>query len=139
MISSSCPHGTMVLHPPRKRSPLDIQVRFLVRAFMVFDRNIYISGKNNLTMSQIDITKMSSKGQVVIPQDLRKGISDGDKLVVIRNKDQIILKKADNFDKNLENDLEFAKRTEKAWKEVERGKFKRMSPQDFLKEIRSLK
>ena len=60
---------------------------------MVFDRNIYISGKNNLTMSQIDITKMSSKGQVVIPQDLRKGISDGDKLVVIRNKDQIILRK----------------------------------------------
>ena len=88
---------------------------------------------------EIAITKMSSKGQVVIPQDLRKGISDGDKLVVIRNKDQIILKKADNFDKNLENDLEFAKRTEKAWKEVERGKFKRMSPQDFLKEIRSLK
>ena len=90
-------------------------------------------------MSQIDITKMSSKGQVVIPQELRKGIFDGDKLVVIRNDDQIILKKADKFDKNLEEDLEFAKRTEKALKEVRSGKFKRMSPQDFLNEIRSFK
>ena len=62
-------------------------------------------------MSQIDITKMSSKGQVVIPQELRKDIADGDKLVVIRNQDQIILKKANKFDKNLEEDLKFAKRT----------------------------
>jgi len=90
-------------------------------------------------MSQIDITKMSSKGQVVIPQELRKDIADGDKLVVIRNQDQIILKKANKFDKNLEEDLKFAKRTEKAWKEIEKGRFKRMSPQDFLKEIRNLK
>ena len=56
-------------------------------------------------MSQIDITKMSSKGQVVIPQELRKDIKDGDKLVVIRNEDQIILKKANKFDKTLEDDL----------------------------------
>ena len=53
-------------------------------------------------MSQIDITKMSSKGQVVIPQELRRGINEGDKLVVIRNEDQIILKKADKFDKQIE-------------------------------------
>ncbi|MDO8459877.1 MAG: AbrB/MazE/SpoVT family DNA-binding domain-containing protein [Nanoarchaeota archaeon] len=90
-------------------------------------------------MSQIDITKMSSKGQVVIPQELRHGINEGDKLVVIRNNDQIILKKADKFDKNIEEDLEFAKRTEEAWKQIEQGKYKESSVEDFLKEIRSLK
>ncbi len=90
-------------------------------------------------MSQIDITTMSSKGQVVIPQELRKGIEEGDKLVVIRNKDQIILKKADKFDKSLKEDLEFAKRTEEAWKDIDEGKFKKMSSDDFLKEIRSFK
>jgi AbrB family looped-hinge helix DNA binding protein len=90
-------------------------------------------------MSQIDITKMSSKGQVVIPASLRKDISEGDKMIVIRNEDQIILKKADKFDKNIEEDLEVAKRAENAWKEIEQGKYKRMSPKDFLKEIRSLK
>mgnify|MGYP001589880783 CR=1 FL=1 len=90
-------------------------------------------------MSKIDITKMSSKGQVVIPLELRKDIANGDKLIIIRNEDQIILKKANKFDKNIEEDLEFAKRTERAWKEIEWRKFKKMSSQDFLKEIRSLK
>ncbi len=89
-------------------------------------------------MAQIEITRMSSKGQVVIPQELRKDLKEGDKLVVIRNKDQIILKKADKFDKNLEEDLEFARRTEEAWKEIEAGKGRRMSVQEFLKEIRNI-
>ncbi|MEK6833723.1 MAG: AbrB/MazE/SpoVT family DNA-binding domain-containing protein [Nanoarchaeota archaeon] len=40
----------------------------------------------------IDTTKMSSRGQVVIPIDLRKGINEGDKLIVIRKDDEIILK-----------------------------------------------
>ena len=37
---------------------------------------------------------MSSRGQVVIPLDLRKGINEGDKLIVIRKNDEIILKKS---------------------------------------------
>jgi len=90
-------------------------------------------------MSQIDITKMSSKGQIVIPAALRKDMLEGDKIIVIRNNDQIILKKADKFDKNIEEDLEVARRAENAWREIEAGKFKRMSPDEFLKEIRSLK
>jgi AbrB family looped-hinge helix DNA binding protein len=40
----------------------------------------------------IDTTKMSSRGQIVIPLDLRKGINEGDKLIVIRKDDEIILK-----------------------------------------------
>jgi AbrB family looped-hinge helix DNA binding protein len=41
----------------------------------------------------IDTTKMSSRGQVVIPLDLRKGINEGDKLIIIRKDDEIILKR----------------------------------------------
>ncbi len=87
-------------------------------------------------MVNIEMTKMSSKGQVVIPLDMRKDLKEGDKLVVIRNKDQIILKKADKFDKNLEEDLEFARRTEEAWKEIEAGKGTTMELKDFLKEMK---
>lgn len=90
-------------------------------------------------MSQIDITKMSSKGQIVIPAELRMDMKEGDKIVVIRNNDQIILKKANKFDKALEEDIIVAKRVEESWKDIEQGKFKRMTPEDFLKEIRSLK
>ena len=87
-------------------------------------------------MVNIGITKVRSKGQIVIPQELRQGIKEGDKLVVIRNGDQIILKKADKFDKNLEEDLEFARRTEEAYKKYERGEFKTMEMDDFIKEMK---
>ena len=45
---------------------------------------------------EIDIstTKMSSRGQVVIPLEMRKDIKEGDKLIVIRRGNEIILKKS---------------------------------------------
>lgn len=86
-------------------------------------------------MVKIDITTMSSKGQVVIPRELRKDIHEGEKLLVIRNADQIILKKATDMDKQLAEDLEFAKRTEEAWKRYDRGEFKSLSQEEFLKKM----
>lgn len=43
---------------------------------------------------KIDTTKMSSRGQVVIPLDMRYDIKEGDKLIVIRKNDEIILKRS---------------------------------------------
>ena len=37
---------------------------------------------------------MSSRGQVVIPLDIRKDIKEGEKLIVIRKGDEIILKRS---------------------------------------------
>ena len=88
-----------------------------------------------MDMTNIDITTLSSKGQIVIPLSMRQGISEGDKIVIIRNGNQIILKKADAFSKNLEEDLEFARRTEEAWKQYEEGKFVSKSKEDFLNEL----
>jgi AbrB family looped-hinge helix DNA binding protein len=87
-------------------------------------------------MENINITTISSKGQVVIPQEMRKHLKEGDKLVVMKNKDQIILKKVEDFSKNVEEDLEFAKRTEDAWKSYERGEFKQMDFDDFINEMK---
>ena len=75
----------------------------------------------------ISFTKMSSKGQVVIPAEMRKNIHAGDKLIIINNNDQIIMKKANSFEKNLKEDLEFARRTEEALLRIERGKGKKMN------------
>jgi AbrB family looped-hinge helix DNA binding protein len=86
-------------------------------------------------MAQIGITKMSSKGQVVIPLEMRGNIGEGDKLIVLTNQGQIILKKADDFDKNIEEDLEFAKRTEDAWKSYDWGEFNSMDSEKFLEEM----
>ncbi len=85
----------------------------------------------------ISFTKMSSKGQVVIPAEMRKNIHAGDKLIIINNNDQIIMKKANNFEKNLKEDLEFARRTEEALLRIENGKGKKMDFDDFIKEIKT--
>ena len=87
-------------------------------------------------MANINITRMSSKGQVVIPQEMREEIEEGDKLVIIKNNRQIILEKMEDFDKNLEEDLEFARRTEEAWKRYDKGEFISMDAEEFLKEIK---
>ncbi len=46
-------------------------------------------------MSKLATTKMSSKGQVVIPEDIRVrlGLKPGEQFVVIGEKDVVILKK----------------------------------------------
>ena len=80
---------------------------------------------------RMNITKISSKGQVVIPQEMREGFEEGSKLVVIRNDKQLIFKKVEDFDKNLEEDLEFAKRTEEAYKRHEKGEFVSMGKDEF--------
>lgn len=85
---------------------------------------------------EIAITKMSSKGQVVIPAEMREGISEGDKLIIIQSGKQIIMKKASELDKQLKEDLEFARRTEESWKEYDKGKFKSMSFDEFMKELK---
>jgi len=87
-------------------------------------------------MANISVTKMSSKGQVVIPQEMRENLEEGDKLVVIRNNRQIILEKMEDFDKNLEEDLEFARRTEEAWKKIEAGEGIEMEFDDFINEMK---
>ncbi|PHP45101.1 AbrB family transcriptional regulator [Methanosarcinales archaeon ex4572_44] len=66
----------------------------------------------------IAVTKLSSKGQVVIPLG-----------------DQLILKKASDLGKNFEEDLTFAKRTEDALKRYEKGLYKEMNARDFAAEI----
>lgn len=83
----------------------------------------------------VAITKMSSKGQIVIPAEMRQEIHEGEKLIIIKNDEQLILKKVKDLEKNLKDDLIFAKRTEEAWKRYEKGKFKSMDSKDFLKEL----
>jgi len=84
----------------------------------------------------VAITKMSSKGQIVIPTEMRKGIHEGEKLMIIKNNDQLILKKTKDLKKTLKEDLEFARRTEEAWKRYEKGEFIEMDFDEFLKKAK---
>jgi AbrB family looped-hinge helix DNA binding protein len=82
------------------------------------------------------ITKMSTKGQIVIPIEMRQGIKPGDKLLVLKGNDSLIIKKANKLEKQFLEDLEFARRTDEAYESYERGEFKEMSFKEFRKEIK---
>ena len=84
----------------------------------------------------VAITRMSSKGQIVIPAEMREGLHEGDKLIIIKNDYQLIMKKATELDKNLKEDLEFAKKTEEALNRIEEGKGIKMEFNDFLEEMK---
>lgn len=84
----------------------------------------------------VAITKMSSKGQVVIPAEMRKGITEGEKLLIMQNGGQLIMKKANKLDSNFIADLEFAKKTNEAWKRIKEGKGVRMDFDDFINEMK---
>jgi len=87
-------------------------------------------------MVEIDITRLSSKGQIVIPNNLRKGFKDGEKMIIIRDKNRFILKRASEMDEQFKEDIEFARRTEEAYKRIEAGKGITMDFDDFLKEMK---
>lgn len=68
-------------------------------------------------MEKLEITSLSSKGQIVIPQELRKRLHlhVGEKFIVIGEDDTIVLKKLEipsfkGFDRLLKKTREFAKR-----------------------------
>ena len=86
-------------------------------------------------MVQIETATISSKGQIVIPVSMRADLKEGDRFLIIKDKSSFLLKKADDLDEKFKEDLEFAKRTEEAYKRHERGEFKTLSADKFLKEI----
>ncbi len=86
-------------------------------------------------MVEIGITRMSSKGQIVIPLEMRGKIREGEKLLVLGEGDKLIIRKATEMDEQLKEDLEFAKRTEEAWKRIDRGEGIRMDADVFLDEM----
>ncbi len=69
------------------------------------------------------IAKVSTKGQIVIPSSLRDDISSGDEFLMAKDRGRIILKSMKSLASKLKEDLVFAERVEKAWKDYEKGKF----------------
>lgn len=87
-------------------------------------------------MIDVGVTRMSTKGQIVIPADMRDDFDVGDKLLIIKSEHQLIIKKASKVEKVLEKDLEFAKITGEALKKYENGEFTKMDFDEFMKEVK---
>ena len=83
-----------------------------------------------------ELTKASSKGQVVIPSVVRRslGIKRGSVFAVSAMKDMIVLKKLETGMKP--EDLKTLKLIEEAWKDIEEGRYKVYSKTAFFKEFK---
>lgn len=86
-------------------------------------------------MVNVDVTKISSKGQIVIPQDMRKDLKIGEKLVIIKKDHEFILKPVKDVGKNFLEDLDFAKKTLEALSRYEKGEFNEVEGDEFLAEL----
>ena len=84
---------------------------------------------------EVAITKVSSKGQIVIPSTMRKNIVVGEEFLIIKEDNKFIMKKISDLAKDLKQDLVFAQRVERAWNLYEKGKFKSLPVKKFLKEL----
>mgnify|MGYP006305128335 CR=1 FL=1 len=83
------------------------------------------------------IAKVSTKGQIVIPNPLRKDIHTGDEFLIVKDSGRLILKNIKEVAVDLKEDLIFAERVEKSWQDYDKGKFVTKSKGDFLKELRA--
>ncbi len=86
-------------------------------------------------MVNIGITRLSSKGQIVIPSEMRKDLKEGDELLILKDDYRIVLQKVNKLTEEMKEDLEFAKRTEEAWQRIDNGKFIEMPADKFLEEL----
>ena len=85
----------------------------------------------------VAITKMSSKGQIVIPASMRADLPEGERLLVIHDGERIILKRLSDIEPAVREDIIFAEKTELALEEYSRGTYQKKKAGDFLDELKS--
>ena len=122
----------MLIHSAK---PGGSAVRIRPWGFPFNSKKIYKVRKSYFCM-EIEFTRISSKGQVVIPLDVRKKLSlrEGEPLAVSTKNDLIVLKKVK--EKMSRKDMETLNGISEAWKDIEEGRCKKMNSGEFLAEIK---
>ncbi|MDA4125977.1 MAG: AbrB/MazE/SpoVT family DNA-binding domain-containing protein [Thaumarchaeota archaeon] len=84
----------------------------------------------------IELTRASSKGQVVIPTKIRRrfNIKEGSVLAVAARDGVIVLKKIESG--LSAGDLKSLRLVEEAWKDIEEGRYSVRSKEAFFKELK---
>ena len=86
-------------------------------------------------MVSVDVTTLSTKGQVVIPLSMREDLHSGEKFAIIKDGHRFILKPLVELGKNFAEDIEFAKRTLASLERYGKGEFKEKTKDEFLAEL----
>lgn len=86
---------------------------------------------------EVGITRMSSKGQIVIPASMRTDLPEGEKLLIIRDGERYILKPLTELEPALQDDILFAEKTEQAFEKYTKGTFHKKKAGEFIDEMSS--
>ena len=81
----------------------------------------------------MEITKLSTKGQIVIPESLRKGLAVGTSFTIAKKGDIIVLKKVEGLTKEEMAEME---ELNSVWKEIDSGKCKSYTTEEFFKKMK---
>ena len=89
---------------------------------------------------EIEISKITERGQVTIPQEFRRelNLKTGEKIVFFKEGGRLFLEpmsRVKNIEK-LKEDMEFARRTEEAWKEIDAGNYEEYTTENFLDKLK---
>jgi len=83
----------------------------------------------------IGITRMNSRGQVVIPASMRSDLVEGAQLLITREGDRFILKPLEDLEPAVREDILFAERTERAFLAYEKGGFSGKKDTDLIEDL----
>ena len=78
-------------------------------------------------MVNIAVSKISSKGQVVIPNSVRKNFQKGEKVVFIEKNGELIMKNMKDFSKKFQEDFLRAQKYTKMIEAYDRGELETTS------------
>jgi len=86
-------------------------------------------------IEEMEIAKVSSKGQIVIPQSIREKlkVEEGNMFAVVSCNGTLILKKMENPLKP--EDLKTLKMVDEAWQDIEKGRYRRLAKDAFLRHL----
>ena len=86
-------------------------------------------------IEQMEIAKVSSKGQLVIPQSIREKLKvrEGSMFAVASCDNTLVLKKIEN--PLTKEDIKTMRLVDEAWKDIEEGRYRVLSSENFLKEL----
>ena len=81
----------------------------------------------------MEVTKISSKGQIVIPEEIREDIEVGTAFVVSKHNNMIILKKVEGLS---EKEIKELKELNNIWKDIDAGKCESYSEKKFFEKLK---
>lgn len=81
----------------------------------------------------MEVTKLSTKGQIIIPEEFRKDLEVGTSFIVSKQNDLIILKKVGGLTEEEEKEI---KELDKIWKDIDAGNCDSYTEKEFFEEMK---